>query len=622
MQRVREVTNSPSPLAQLLEDPTAFQTSSKSKAKRDHRNSSRSRSRDRSASIIGLALVEEERQANNLKSILRSTTTRLEFEIRRAEDMASRAEYAEMRALDATTKLMSAESARQQAELTGSRLGEEVRRYQTQLANLERELGRLKSDVHRLEQHNREVSDQAEEARDKSQKHHIALQEYEAREEGREQARKFAMNRCFDDGWEEGWSVGHSEGYKEGKRDGHKEGVKIGRREGLAEGRERGRNEERRNALEAFDRFLDEEMDGDENVSFCCYVFFELGPHPLMSAIPPTPPSPGFGLRRKGPKAPPRLPLSAFSPPNSGTSEAFPLPPSPSTVNPDFVVDAHVILKDGDLDLSRWKEDAGRVPGSQIGGAVLYLSPTNPDSEGAVSKAASVHGDIPVISVAALFSLEDPNPSVPSYLTGSSLPISLYSAFKKSTDVSAATLRWGLERGRPVDIEIQALISDTMLEGFEDLLIKAIKDLDNAPPIVLSGILPPPHDLSLPIVKLMSHPAYRAFQAQIAALSLFPNVYIKFLPPSWETPGELATESDAKLKKEWKRRIKMYLGPTLEAFGYQRIIYGSASSAGSQNSSKSRDWYEVAKESVAELGVEQEAINAIFYENAKKVYGV
>lgn len=67
----------------------------------------------------------------------------------------------------------------------------------------------------------------------------------------------------------------------------------------------------------------------------------------------------------------------------------------------------------------------------------------------------------------------------------------------------------------------------------------------------------------------MNHPAYRAFETQTAALSLFPNLYIKFLPPSWNAPTpptphvsagaqEDAESAEAKQKREWKRRIKMY----------------------------------------------------------------
>ena len=148
----------------------------------------------------------------------------------------------------------------------------------------------------------------------------------------------------------------------------------------------------------------------------------------------------------------------------------------------------------------------------------------------------------------------------------------------------------------------------------------------------------------------MNHPTYRAYQSHTAALSLFPNLYVKFLPPTWNAPTpptpqhkESFDTSDSKEKKEWKRRIKMYseypfifmlpcersehhlrcaaVGPVLEAFGYGRIIFGSSHSSASTASSNASDWYEIARESFAELGVEQEAIDAVFFLNAKKVYG-
>lgn len=61
----------------------------------------------------------------------------------------------------------------------------------------------------------------------------------------------------------------------------------------------------------------------------------------------------------------------------------------------------------------------------------------------------------------------------------------------------------------------------------------------------------------------------------------------------------------------------MYLGPALEAFGFERILFGSSGGQGAGAS----DWYEIARESFAELGVEQDAINAVFGGNAKEVYG-
>lgn len=77
--------------------------------------------------------------------------------------------------------------------------------------------------------------------------------------------------------------------------------------------------------------------------------------------------------RRKGPKDLPKLPASAFVPPNSATEESFPLGPDPSTVQPEAVIDANVIVDDGDITHSKWKKDAGQVLGGRIRGVVLSL---------------------------------------------------------------------------------------------------------------------------------------------------------------------------------------------------------------------------------------------------------
>ncbi|KAJ6625534.1 hypothetical protein B0H10DRAFT_2001783 [Mycena sp. CBHHK59/15] len=346
-----------------------------------------------------------------------------------------------------------------------------------------------------------------------------------------------------------------------------------------------------------------------------------------MATIPTPPTSPGVGNRRKGPKALPRLPLSAFSPPNSGTSERFPLPPSPSAIHPEFVVDAHVFV-DGDASLALWKKEAGQALRGRIGGVVLSLPETDPEKF--VTALQQEDPGVPVLSLLVPFKLEDVQHEMPSWISGLSIPTSLSTSISKSTPEAVASLKWALSQGRPVDIDVRVALSDTAFDGFEDLLAKATADLPSVPPIIISSILPPPHDLTLSIVKLMKHPSYRAFQSQTAALSLVPEIYIKFLPPSWDAPTP-ATPSDptnapsddanSKQLKEWKRRVKMYLGPVMEAFGYQRIIFGSAPSPASQSTSLARDWYEIARESLAELGVEQEFVDAVFCENAKKVYG-
>lgn len=59
----------------------------------------------------------------------------------------------------------------------------------------------------------------------------------------------------------------------------------------------------------------------------------------------------------------------------------------------------------------------------------------------------------------------------------------------------------------------------------------------------------------------------------------------------------------------------------MEAFGYQRIIFGSSPSSSSKGPSNVGDWYELARESLTELGIEQDFVDAVFYGNAAKAYG-
>ncbi|KAF7361806.1 hypothetical protein MVEN_00524800 [Mycena venus] len=300
-----------------------------------------------------------------------------------------------------------------------------------------------------------------------------------------------------------------------------------------------------------------------------------------MATLPPQPPSPGVGIRRKGPKALPSLPLSAFSPPNSGTGEFFPLPPSPSAVHPAVVVDAHVVVANADASLASWKKETGQDLSGRIGGVVLSLPET--DGEKFVAGLQTNGPGVPILSLMVPFELQAAQHGLPPYTSGLSIPLSFSTSFSKATPEAVASLKWALSQGRPVDIDVRTALSDSAFEGFEDLLSKAIADLPSVPPIIISSMLPPPHDLSLSIVKLMKHPSYRSFQSQTAALSLFPELHIKFLPPMWDAPTPAtpltttaaASEANAKQLKEWKRRVKMYLGPVMEAFGYQRIIFGS-----------------------------------------------
>jgi hypothetical protein len=326
-------------------------------------------------------------------------------------------------------------------------------------------------------------------------------------------------------------------------------------------------------------------------------------------------------FHRKYPKDLPKLPLSAFTPPNSSALESFPLPASPSALHPVQVIDANVVSND--INYSQWKKEAGQNLGSKIRGVVLAL----PSSEiNTVLKELDSKSEI--LSLIVPFNLEGQDDAVEALLTSSTASISLSTVFTKSSPESVKGLHWALNRGRPVDIDIQATLSDSLLEAFEDMITSASAGIDILPPIILSNILPPPHDLDLPIVKLMNHPAYLAFQSQVAVLSLFPNVYVKFLPPSWDAPtpqtpfpGSPIESAEVQQQQEWKRRIKMYLGPVMEAFGYERIIFGSSPSSSSRGRAHVGNWYEIARESLAELGIEQAFVDAVFFDNAQKVYG-
>ncbi|KAJ3806483.1 hypothetical protein F5876DRAFT_91051 [Lentinula aff. lateritia] len=528
----------------------------------------------------------------------------------RANEAISRAEYAETRLKDAFERLTEAEEARSQSEIHSIKVEEDLHRYREQATRVQQESRDARIQIESLRQEKSASEREVEKIRVANLELQSKFRSYQAKEQGREEGLKSGMLKQFHENRQYIWEAGFSDGFEEGREAGFEEGNRKGRKEGVREGREQGRREERRNALDAFDRFIKEEREGEDDRGV---DHRHLQQSNYLSAKLCTCFSCG---RRKGPKSLPKLPLSAFTPPNSGTSEKFPLAPSPSTVHPEIVIDANVVALNDDSSLSRWKIEAGPHLGSRIGGIVVSMSSGNEES---LSKL-----NVPVVSVMVPFSLD--NSDRPTSLP-TSYPVSLTTVFTGVTTNSVENLKWALQQGRPVDIDIHADLTDDVFESFEDLLSKSMADVSPIPPIIISNLLPPPNDLELPIVKLMNHPVYRKFQAQIAALSLFPQVSIKYLPPSWDvetppTPSVMVASpiDDNKQKKEWKRRIKMYLGPVMEAFGYQRIIFGSSPSASCKISSKAGDWYEIARESFAELGVEQEAVDAVFWTTAKKIY--
>ena len=91
-----------------------------------------------------------------------------------------------------------------------------------------------------------------------------------------------------------------------------------------------------------------------------------------MSSAQPPLPSPGVCARRRGPKNLPRLPLSVFTPPSSGTAEKFPAPPTPGAIHPKQVVDAQLRVENKN-GLQQSTGDTKDI-GGRIGGVVIALN--------------------------------------------------------------------------------------------------------------------------------------------------------------------------------------------------------------------------------------------------------
>ncbi|OJT02508.1 hypothetical protein TRAPUB_6980 [Trametes pubescens] len=277
-------------------------TASTVKPRKEKRDRERDRDSD-SASILTHVLAEEERQARHLKAVLRQTGARLEEELRRADLAESRARTAEITAQDLSARLAASDSARHQTELDTTRAQEECRRWQMQADAAERETRRLQSELARSERARLEKEQDEKEAREAARRVEQTLREWQAREAGREEVRRMELRRRAtdhrDEGYEngraEGYGTGRADGFDEGREEGHREGYETGRSEGFAAGRmtgfeegrksgfeegrdasysegyeagyAQGRKEERARALDAFDRFIETEMDHRRSVS-------------------------------------------------------------------------------------------------------------------------------------------------------------------------------------------------------------------------------------------------------------------------------------------------------------------------------------------------------------------
>ncbi|OCH88274.1 hypothetical protein OBBRIDRAFT_795405 [Obba rivulosa] len=304
MHDLRDAASSPTPLEGLLRDPMVLNSivghrkpprrgSTGSRTPQRERSRDRGRSgreprrekKDSDTSTILTLIAEEERQVHHLKAVLRSTSERLDLEIRRADQAELRARTAESQARENAARASNVESARHQAELDAARAREEVKRFQMLAEAAEREARRAEGETQRLERLRAGAEHDATEAREAARTAQQAVREFQARESGRAERRRAEVQKNYNDGREDGfedgratgYETGHMEGFQAGKDEGYEtgrsegfnagrlagfeEGKKVGWAEGFAEGKEQGQHEERERALEAFDRFLETELD-------------------------------------------------------------------------------------------------------------------------------------------------------------------------------------------------------------------------------------------------------------------------------------------------------------------------------------------------------------------------
>ncbi|KAI0318454.1 hypothetical protein OF83DRAFT_1242236 [Amylostereum chailletii] len=279
MARVREMTATPTPLGEFLQDPdllNAYAKASSSERSRPSRSrsglsrerhdrhsdrdqdrseresSGKSKPRHRSDtnSMISIILAEGERQAHHLKTMLRITSERLESETRKADTSETRATLAEIRERESKSRAQVAEQGMHNAQLDAARAREETKRFQLQLDTAERELRRVSQELARLERQKTEADQGAAEARDLARKWQAALRDHQAWSDGREEGRMIAMHRRYDDGRQDGRDEGYEEGREDGYEEGRVDGFREGRQLGLDEGRQLGRREERRNVAQ------------------------------------------------------------------------------------------------------------------------------------------------------------------------------------------------------------------------------------------------------------------------------------------------------------------------------------------------------------------------------------
>ncbi|WVQ83868.1 hypothetical protein IAT38_006012 [Cryptococcus sp. DSM 104549] len=306
------------------------------------------------------------------------------------------------------------------------------------------------------------------------------------------------------------------------------------------------------------------------------------------------------------PRRPPPLPKSLFSPEGPLAPGSAPLPPSPTTIHPEYIIDSHSFVTSleptPDPIYSGLAEGYPRPP---VRNAVQVKMNVSAEPAQAVLgvKPFSIH---PTILNLALST----PPSVTNIAKGA-VDIIVPSTFPLSEK------DWDL-----LDEAVDALDGCWGKPG-ED-------DKPKPGKIVISGLLPPP--LTQPSSKLINSDQYGFHLARLASLSLHSNVFLKALPPvvdvTAQKEGKWWTD-----RQEFERVLRMYVSPAIETFGTHRIIFGSSPALPLPDLDRvsvtigeleqpidNGEWYSVLRKCVTELGEGKEEVTGIMGGNAAGVY--
>jgi len=147
----------------------------------------------------------------------------------------------------------------------------------------------------------------------------------------------------------------------------------------------------------------------------------------------------------------------------------------------------------------------------------------------------------PIIAIVASVALQDGISQIPSFLSNSPFPVSVSAVVSKSlvSPSFVEGVRWALDAGTPLELDVVDGLVDEA-QGYDylvELITNAQETSQKEPtPIIITNVLPPLSSIDLPIVKLLSHPSFVAYQSHVGSLSLVPHTYLKFIPPAWCEP--------------------------------------------------------------------------------------